>query len=78
MAKTLPSDEKQVKADYRAYVESFQRFRNPPFTDWVRENIELGHLLWRAPLVQISRRYKPGKPLQEMVDESQGARHLAR
>ena len=59
----------RAKADYRAYVESFQRFRNPRIAAWVQEQIEHGHLLWKPPLVQISRRYQPGKPLQAFVDE---------
>jgi len=59
----------RARADYRAYVESFQRFRNPRFAEWVREHIEHGDLLWKEPLVQISRRFRLGQSLAEMVDE---------
>lgn len=59
----------RARADYRSYVESFQRFRNPRFADWVKEHIDHGDLLWKDPLVQISRRFQLGRSLPELVGD---------
>lgn len=61
----------QCRRDYRAYVESFQRFRNGRIREFVRTGMESGDLLWREPLIQINRRFKPGTPLEELVRSGQ-------
>lgn len=59
----------KTRQDYRAYVESFQKFKNPRFKRWVKERIENGDLLWKEPIIEISRRYQQGKLLQDFVKE---------
>ena len=39
----------QSRRDYRAYVESFQRFRNPRIREFVQRGMDEGDLLWREP-----------------------------
>ncbi len=59
----------QVRADYRTYVETFQRFQDPAIRDWVMARIENGTLLWKPPYIQLSRPFAPGDPLPQLVDE---------
>lgn len=58
----------QSRRDYRAYVESFQRFRNPHIREFVRKGMDEGDLLWREPLIQISRQFKPGTSLEQLAE----------
>ena len=58
----------EVKQSYRRYVESFQRFRNPIISDWVKEQIEDGTVLWQQPLIELNRRFLEGEPLQKLVE----------
>ena len=50
----------RARADYRAYVESFQRFRNPRFADQAKEHIKHGHMLLKESLFQTGQRDLPG------------------
>ncbi|MGC9522979.1 MAG: DEAD/DEAH box helicase [Anaerolineae bacterium] len=57
-----------VRADYRTYVETFQRFQDPAIRDWVMARIENGTLLWKPPYIQLSRPFAAGEPLPALVD----------
>jgi ribosomal protein L37AE/L43A len=59
----------EVKASYRRYVETFQRFRNPAIKAWVDEQIREGTVLWQQPLIELNRRYMEGESLYKLVDE---------
>ena len=49
---------KSLREDYRSYVSTFQKYRNPRIEDWVRKRIESGTLLWQEPLVELNRRFQ--------------------
>ncbi|MGC9346933.1 MAG: DEAD/DEAH box helicase [Anaerolineae bacterium] len=57
-----------VRADYRTYVETFQRFQDPAIRDWVMERIQNGTLLWKPPYIQLSRPFASGESLPALVD----------
>jgi hypothetical protein len=57
----------EVKRGYRKYVESFQLIASPDIPPMLQEAIESGELLWKDPYVQISRRFKPGGPLEDLI-----------
>jgi superfamily II DNA/RNA helicase/rubrerythrin len=59
----------EVKASYRRYVETFQRFRNPVIKQWVDEQIRSGTVLWQQPLIELNRRFAEGESLRSLSDE---------
>jgi superfamily II DNA/RNA helicase/ribosomal protein L37AE/L43A len=58
-----------IQEEYKSYVFSFQRFKNPIIENWVNEKVQEGTLLWRDPHLQLSRNFKKGDTLQDMIDE---------
>lgn len=58
-----------VKQQYRSYIETFQVFKNKVIEDFVREKIEKDKMLWQEPIIQISKRFKPGRSLQAFIKE---------
>ena len=59
----------EVKASYRRYVETFQRFRNPVIKQWVDKQIRSGTVLWQQPLIELNRRYAEGESLKSLTEE---------
>lgn len=60
---------KNVQDEYKSYVFSFQRFKNPIIESWVNDKVKEGTLLWRDPHLQLSKTFKKGDTLQHMIDE---------
>ncbi|MGY5853180.1 MAG: DEAD/DEAH box helicase, partial [Candidatus Thorarchaeota archaeon] len=60
---------KSLREDYRSYVSTFQKYRNPRIADWVRTRIETGTLLWQEPLVELNRRFQTGKSISDFISE---------
>lgn len=58
-----------IQDEYRRYVFSFQRFKNPIIRTWVNDKIKEGTLLWRDPYLQLTRNFKKGEQLQPMIEE---------
>ena len=56
-----------VKADYLSYIRTFQKFKNKRFGDFVKDRTNQHDMLWREPLIQISKRYKEGSNLDELI-----------
>jgi hypothetical protein len=59
----------RLKVTYRAYVDSFQFYRNPAIGRWVQERRDAGKLSWRDPFVTIAKPFAPGTSLADLVDE---------
>ena len=58
-----------VKADYLSYIRTFQKFKNKKFEDFVNDRTDQHDMLWREPLIQISKRFKQGLTFKEMIDK---------
>lgn len=59
----------QIKATYRQYVSSFQKFKNPAIREWVDDRIGNGTLLYKGPFIQLNRRFSNGTPFDTLVNE---------
>jgi len=58
-----------VQDQYKTYVYTFQKIKNPHIQRWIFDRINDGSLLWRPPHVQLNQRFAPGRTLQEMVTD---------
>lgn len=58
-----------IKAAYRNYVSSFQKFKNPVIKDWVDEKIIEGNLLYKGPYVQLGKRFELGDSFGSLISE---------
>lgn len=56
----------EVIADYRRYIESFLKIRDPRVEAFVDRELERGEL-WRDPLVQLNPSYKGGATVTQLV-----------
>lgn len=61
---------KEVKQQYKAYIQTFQVFKNKDIEAYVHDQIDNGKLLWQEPIIQISKRFKAGKSIPQLIDES--------
>jgi len=59
----------QIKATYRQYVSSFQKFKNPAIREWVDDRIGNGTLLHKGPFIQLNRLFSNGTPFDTLVNE---------
>jgi len=58
----------EVIDDYRRYIESFLRIRDPKVKEFVDRELERGQL-WSDPLVQLNPTYKKGATVTELVQQ---------
>jgi ATP-dependent helicase YprA (DUF1998 family) len=58
----------QVIGDYRRYIESFLKIRDPKVKAFVDQEIDKGQL-WTDPLVQLNPTYKKGATVTELVQQ---------
>lgn len=56
-----------IQETYLQYVYTFQKFSNPAIDTWVADRIRAGHLLWRDPYIQLTRRFEPGDSFVDLV-----------
>ncbi|BAZ78851.1 DEAD/DEAH box helicase [Sphaerospermopsis kisseleviana CS-549] len=56
----------QIIGDYRRYIESFLKIRDPRVEEFVNQELEKGQL-WTNPLVQLNPKYRPGATVNELV-----------
>ena len=54
--------------DYAQYISSFIRIKDPRIREYVEEEIKAG-LLWPDPLIQLNPSFRPGKTIEDLVDE---------
>jgi replicative superfamily II helicase len=60
---------KHVKQQYKSYIETFQTFKDKEIETFVRERTEEGEMLWKEPIIQISKKFKTGKSLVHFINE---------
>ncbi|PSN13548.1 hypothetical protein C7271_22425 [filamentous cyanobacterium CCP5] len=56
----------EVISDYRRYIESFLRIRDPKVEQFVHQELERGQL-WTDPLLQLNPSYKQGATIHELI-----------
>lgn len=59
----------RIKNNYRTYVSSFQKFKNPAIREWIDERIDEGTLLYKGPYIEINRRFSLGDPFDKLVED---------
>jgi ATP-dependent helicase YprA (DUF1998 family) len=59
----------EVIGDYRQYIESFLKIRNPKVKEFVDQELDKGQL-WTDPLVQLNPKYKTGATVKELVKQN--------
>ena len=59
----------EVKHQYKAYIQTFQVFKNKAIESYVHEQMDNGKLLWQEPIIQISKRFKAGKSIPKLIEE---------
>ncbi|MBD2138381.1 DEAD/DEAH box helicase [Anabaena sp. FACHB-1237] len=57
----------EVVGDYRHYIESFLKIRDPKLREFVHQELEKGYL-WTKPLIQLNPKYRPGSSVTELVN----------
>ncbi|HEY5509784.1 MAG TPA: hypothetical protein VIK10_02035 [Prolixibacteraceae bacterium] len=58
---------KAVKEQYKSYIQTFQVFQNPEIKQFVEDGINKRKMLWQEPVIQISKRFKAGEPLSDLI-----------
>jgi superfamily II DNA/RNA helicase len=58
---------KAVKEQYRSYIQTFQVFKNADIAKFVDDGVNKRRMLWQEPVIQISKRFKAGIPLTDLV-----------
>ena len=59
----------RIKNNYRTYVSSFQKFKNPAIREWIDERIDEGTLLYKGPYIQINRRFSLGDSFDKLIED---------
>jgi ATP-dependent helicase YprA (DUF1998 family) len=59
----------EVIGDYRKYIESFLKIRDPKVKEFVDRELDKGQL-WTDPLVQLNPKYKSGATVKELVKQN--------
>ncbi len=58
----------EVKKQYKSYIQTFQVFKDKDIEKFVQKQMDQGNMLWQEPIIQISKRFKAGKKLNEFVN----------
>lgn len=59
----------EVKKQYKSYIQTFQVFKNKDIESFVHKQMDEGNMLWQEPVIQISKRFKAGKTINELVND---------
>jgi superfamily II DNA/RNA helicase len=59
----------EVKHQYYSFIKTFQVFKNKNIEAYVASAVANRQMLWQEPIIQITKRFKSGKSLKEMVKE---------
>jgi superfamily II DNA/RNA helicase len=57
-----------VKEQYKSYIQTFQVFKNQDIKQFVEDGINKRKMLWQEPVIQISKRFKAGEPIHELIN----------
>ncbi len=60
--------QEEIIQDYRLYIDSFLKIDDPKVENFVRQELDRGHL-WPDPLLQINPYYKEGSDVTELISE---------
>lgn len=60
---------KAVKEQYKSYIQTFQVFKNADIKAFVENGIDKRKMLWQEPVIQISKRFKAGLPVTELINK---------
>lgn len=60
---------KAVKEQYKSYIQTFQIFKNERIKTFVDTGINNRSMLWQEPVIQISKRFKAGLPVTELINK---------
>jgi len=58
---------KAVKEQYKSYIQTFQIFKNAEIKTFVEDGINKRKMLWQEPVIQISKRFKAGEPIANLI-----------
>jgi ATP-dependent helicase YprA (DUF1998 family) len=61
---------KAVKEQYKSYIQTFQVFKNADIKAFVEDGINKRKMLWQEPVIQISKRFKAGLPVTELISKN--------
>jgi superfamily II DNA/RNA helicase len=61
---------KAVKEQYKSYIQTFQVFKNADIKAFVEDGINKRKMLWQEPVIQISKRFKAGLPITELISKN--------
>jgi superfamily II DNA/RNA helicase len=61
---------KAVKEQYKSYIQTFQLFKNADIRAFVEDGINKRKMLWQEPVIQISKRFKAGLPVSELISRN--------
>ncbi len=61
---------KAVKEQYKSYIQTFQVFKNADIKAFVEDGINKRKMLWQEPVIQISKRFKAGLPVKELISKN--------
>ena len=61
---------KAVKDQYKSYIQTFQVFKNADIKAFVDEGINKRKMLWQEPVIQISKRFKAGLPVTDLISKN--------
>lgn len=64
---------RQLQATYASFVDSYQGYKDPAISAWMKEQVEQGEFLWRQPYLTLRKRFAPGPSLEEI--EAEGLLH---
>ena len=59
----------EVKQQYKSYIQTFQIFKNPEIEKYVQQQMDSGKMLWQEPIIQISKRFKAGKTIPQLISD---------
>jgi len=59
----------EVKHQYYSFIKTFQVFKKKSIEDYVAESVRSRQMLWQEPIIQITKRFRSGKPIDTLVKE---------
>jgi len=59
----------QVRAAYRSYVGTFQKFKNPVIRDWINAELDKSTLIFKGPFIELKRNFAVGDSFGTLVNE---------
>jgi ATP-dependent helicase YprA (DUF1998 family) len=58
-----------VRAAYRSYVGTFQKFKNPIIDKWINTQLDKSTLIFKGPFIELKRNFEIGDSFDALVSE---------